>query len=63
MLKRRYTVDSIIQEYKKKKKYKEKTEIQEFQKKYCSNCKNQKTYKCEIRRDINGNLNCINNEV
>lgn len=62
MLKRRYLVDSIVQEYNKKKRYEAKREMQEFQKKYCLNCKNKKTSKCEIRRDINGDLKCTFNE-
>ena len=62
MLKRRYLVDSIVQEYNKKKRYEQKIEMQEFQKKYCLNCKNKKTNKCEIRRDVNGNLMCAFNE-
>lgn len=62
MLKRRYLVDSIVQEYNKKKRYEQKIEMQEFQKKYCLNCKNKKTNKCEIRRDVNGSLMCAFNE-
>lgn len=62
MLKRRYLVDSIVQEYKNKKKYEKKIELQEFQRKHCLTCKNKKTDKCEIRRDVNGNLMCAYNE-
>ena len=63
MLKRRYTVDSIVQEYNNKKRYEKKIEMQQFQKKYCLYCKNKKTDKCEIRRDINGKLQCVFNEI
>lgn len=62
MLKRRYLVDSIVQEYRNKKKYEKKVEIKEFQKKNCLHCKNKKTDKCEIRRDVNGQLMCAFNE-
>lgn len=62
MLKRSYVVDSIMQDYKNKKKYEQKAEMQEFQRKKCTYCKNQKSSKCEIRRDINGKLMCAYNE-
>ena len=62
-MRRKYNVDSIMQEYYKKKKYEQKTELQQFQKKYCLNCKNKKTNKCEIRRDIDGKLKCVYNEL
>ena len=62
-MKRRYVVDSIVQEYKTKRKYEKKVEIQQFQKKHCLYCKNKKTDKCEIRRDIDGKLKCVYNEL
>ena len=62
-MKRRYLVDSIVQEYNTKRKYEKKVEIQQFQKKYCLYCKNKKTDKCDIRRDIDGKLKCVYNEL
>lgn len=59
MQKRRYTVDSIVKEY----RMKNKVELQEFQKKYCRECKNKRTNKCDIRRDISGKLKCVYNEI
>lgn len=59
MQKRRYTVDSIVKEY----KIKNKIELQEFQKKNCRECKNKRTNKCDIRRDISGKLKCVYNEM
>lgn len=58
-----YNVNRIMNEYKNKKKYEKKIELQQFQKKNCLNCKNKKTNKCEIRRDINGQLRCVYNEI
>lgn len=63
MLKRRYIVDSIVQEYNRKKRYEKKIEMQQFQKKYCLNCKNKKTSKCEIRRNVDGDLMCAFCEI
>ncbi len=63
MLKRRYVVDSIVQEYKDKKKYEKKIELLQFQRKVCKNCKNKYTNKCEIRRNIDGNLTCQYKEL
>lgn len=58
-----YNINRIMYEYKNKKKYEQKIELQQFQKKNCLNCKNKKTNKCEIRRDINGQLRCVYNEI
>lgn len=63
MLKRRYVTDSIMQEYHKKKKYEQKREMQEFQRKNCLYCKNKNTDKCHITRNVGGNLNCVFNEM
>lgn len=58
-----YNVNRIMNDYNQRKKYQQKTEMQEFQKKNCLKCKNKKTNKCEIRRDINGQLRCVYNEI
>ena len=58
-----YNVNRIMNDYNQRKKYQQKIEMQEFQKKNCLNCKNKKTNKCEIRRDINGQLKCVYNEI
>ena len=62
-MKRNYVVDSIVNEYNKKKRYEEKMELEKFRQKNCIYCKNRNTYKCEIRRDINNNLNCVYKEL
>lgn len=58
-----YNINRIMYEYKNKKKHEQKIELQQFQKKNCLNCKNKKTNKCDIRRDINGQLKCVYNEI
>jgi hypothetical protein len=58
-----YNVNRIMNDYNQRKKYQQKIELQQFQKKNCLNCKNKKTNKCEIRRDINGQLKCVYNEI
>ena len=58
-----YNINRIMYEYKNKKKHEQKIELQQFQKKNCIKCKNKKTNKCEIRRDINGQLRCVYNEI
>lgn len=58
--------DNIMREYKKKKQYEQNkrwSEIQNFRKKNCIDCKNSKTQLCDIRRNIEGNLNCVNKEI
>lgn len=58
-----YNINRIMYEYKNKKKYGQKIELQQFQRKNCLNCKNKKTNKCEIRKDIEGKLKCVYNEI
>ena len=58
-----YNISRIMHEYNTKKKYEQKIELQQFQRKNCANCKNRKTNKCDIRRDINGQLRCVYNEI
>lgn len=58
-----YNINRIMHDYNQRKKYQQKIEMQEFQKKYCLTCKNKKTNKCDIRRDINGQLKCVYNEI
>lgn len=55
MLQRRYTVDNIVQEFNKK----DKAKLEKFRQKNCFFCKNKKTNKCEIRKDIEGEYKCI----
>ena len=54
MNKKSYIASSIMQEYNNKRK----AELLQFQKKNCKFCKNKHTNKCEIRRNIDGELNC-----
>lgn len=58
-----YNINRIMYEYKNKKKYQQKIEIQEFQRKYCINCKNKKSNECHITRDLNNKLICAFNEI
>jgi predicted nucleic-acid-binding Zn-ribbon protein len=57
-MKRRYLVDSIVQEYKMKKKFEAKMEMQNFIKKNCINCKNKELNKCKISRNTHNELMC-----
>lgn len=61
-MKKSYIADNIIREYAKKKRYKankERAELDLFKRKVCSNCKNKDTNLCSIRRNIEGNLQCV----
>ena len=53
-----YNINRIMQEYNIKKKYEQKADIMEFKRNICNKCKNKYTNKCEIRRNIDGELNC-----
>lgn len=53
-----YNINKIMNDYNTKKKYEEKAEIKKFEKENCTNCKNKKTVKCHITRDLNGKLKC-----
>lgn len=57
--------DNIMKEYKRKKQYEQNkrwSEIQNFKKNNCVNCKNKKTNLCDIRRNLEGILRCMNKE-
>ena len=58
-----YTVNNIVSEYKRQKRYKNRTiEMQEFQKQNCAKCKNKYSDKCNITRNLDNKLSCIFNE-
>jgi hypothetical protein len=62
-MKKSYIADNIISEYSKKKRYehnKKRSELEEFKRKVCIECKNRNTDICSIHRNIEGNLQCIN---
>ena len=57
-----YIADNIMQEYIKKKRYKqnkEKAEMELFKRKVCADCKNKDTDLCHNVRNINGDLQCV----
>lgn len=58
MSRKNYKVENIIAEYKEESKYKKMIELQKFEEENCINCKNKKTDKCNITRDINNQLKC-----
>lgn len=61
-----HIADNIMKEYRKQKQYKENkrwSEMQNYIKTNCINCKNKNTDLCEIRRNIDGKLQCVNKEV
>ena len=57
-----YMADNIMREYRKQKQYRRWSEMQNYIKINCINCKNKSTDLCEIRRNIDGELQCINFE-
>ena len=61
-----YVADNIMREYRKRKQYEDNkrwSEMQNYIKINCINCKNKSTDLCEIRRNIDGNLQCINKKI
>ena len=61
-----YVADNIMREYKKQKQYEDNrrwSEMQNYIKINCINCKNKSTDLCEIRRNIDGNLQCVNKKI
>ena len=62
-MKKSYIADSIMREYEKKKRYETKIKLQKFHRQNCISCKNRLTDKCDIRKDIQGNLKCVYYEV
>lgn len=60
-----YIADDIMKEYRRKKRYEENkkwSELQDFTKNNCIDCKNKNTNLCEIRRNLEGFLQCVNKE-
>ena len=65
-MKKSYIADNIMREYRKQKQYennKRWSEMQNYIKINCINCKNKSTDLCEIRRNIDGNLQCVNKKI
>ena len=65
-MRKSWIAENIMSEYKRKKRYKETVERQKttkFIKENCMNCKNKSTNKCDIRRNINNELQCIYKEI
>ena len=65
-MKKSYIAESIMREYERKKRYEAKIQRQElakFIKENCLKCKNKSTDLCEIRRNIDGNLQCVNKKI
>lgn len=61
-----YVADNIMREYRKRKQYeanKRWSEMQNYIKINCINCKNKSTDLCEIRRNIDGNLQCAYKKI
>jgi len=61
-----YIAESIMREYRKQKQYEDNkrwSEMQNYIKINCINCKNKSTDLCEIRRNIDGNLQCVNKKI
>lgn len=61
-----YIADNIMREYRKRKQYEDNkrwSEMQNYIKTNCINCKNKSTDLCEIRRNIDGNLQCVNKKI
>lgn len=61
-----YIADNIMREYRKQKQYEDNrrwSEMQNYIKINCINCKNKSTDLCEIRRNIDGNLQCVNKKI
>lgn len=61
-----YIADNIMREYRKQKQYEDNkkwSEMQNYIKINCINCKNKSTDLCEIRRNIDGNLQCANKKI
>lgn len=62
-MRKSYIANSIMKEYEKKKKFELKVKLQKFHKENCINCKNRLTDKCNITKDIQGNLKCVFKEI
>ena len=57
-MRKSWRADDIMREYEKKKRYEIKIKLQKFHRQNCINCKNKGTDKCNITKDIEGNLKC-----
>ena len=65
-MKKSYIADNIMREYRKQKQYEDNrrwSEMQNYIKINCINCRNKSTDLCEIRRNIDGNLQCVNKKI
>jgi len=65
-MKKSYIADNIMREYRKRKQYEDNkrwSEMQNYIKINCINCKNKSTDLCEIKRNIDGNLQCVNKKI
>lgn len=65
-MKKSYIADNIMREYRKQKQYEDNkrwSEMQNYIKINCINCKNKSTDLCEIRRNLDGNLQCVNKKI
>lgn len=65
-MKKSYIADNIMREYRRQKQYEDNkrwSEMQNYIKINCINCKNKSTDLCEIRRNIDGNLQCVNKKI
>lgn len=61
-----YIADNIMREYRKQKQYEDNrrwSEMQNYIKINCINCRNKSTDLCEIRRNLDGNLQCVNKKI
>jgi hypothetical protein len=61
-MKKSYIANNIMNEYSKRKRIehnKKRSELEEFKRKVCIDCKYKNTDVCSIHRNIEGNLQCI----
>lgn len=57
-----YIAENIDREYRNKKRYeanKRRSQIENFKRKNCVNCKNKNTNLCSITINLNGDLQCV----
>lgn len=65
-MRKSYIADNIMRDYEKKKRIdanRLRKEIDQYKRIKCINCKNKDTDLCELRRNIKGQLQCVNKEV
>lgn len=61
-MKKSYIANNIMNDYfnkKRRKQNKRDSELEEFKRKICIDCKYKNTNVCSINRNIEGNLQCI----